>query len=144
MIGGTDVPFLRGLLRHEHESVRTWAIRLLTDDLPIDTIYSKRGGPDVELPADLRNEFAALAKNDPSALVRLVLASTLQRLPVGQREQLAEALVSRSEDTTDHNIPPLIWTGLIPVAESDPDALVRLAMACRHAERAAADRAAVG
>ena len=43
VIGGTDVPFLRGLLRHEHESVRTWAIRLLTDRLPIDTIYSKTG-----------------------------------------------------------------------------------------------------
>jgi putative membrane-bound dehydrogenase-like protein len=131
VIDGTDVPFLRGLLRHEHESVRTWAIRLLTDRLAIDTVYSKRGGPDVELPAGLRNEFAALAKDDPSALVRLVLASTLQRLPVGDRVELAEALVSRSADSTDHNLPPLIWTGLIPVAESDPDALVRLAMACR-------------
>ena len=63
--------------------------------------------------------------------MRLVLASTLQRLPVGQREELAEALVSRGEDNMDHNLPPLIWTGLIPVAESDPDTLVRLAIACR-------------
>ncbi len=63
--------------------------------------------------------------------MRLVLASTLQRLPVGQREELAEALVSHSQDNTDHNLPPLIWTGLIPVAESDPNALVRLAIACR-------------
>ena len=36
--------FLRGLLDHEHESVRAWAIRLLTDDLPIDTIFSRRVG----------------------------------------------------------------------------------------------------
>ena len=36
---------------------------------------------------------------------RLVLASTLQRLPVGRRVQLAEALVSRAEDAADHNIP---------------------------------------
>ena len=43
------------------------------------------------LPADLRSEFAALARDDPSALVRLVLASTLQRLPVGQREELARS-----------------------------------------------------
>ena len=131
VIGGTDDPFLRGLLRHGHESVRTWAIRLLTDRLPIDTVYSKRGGPDVALPADVRHEFATLARDDSSALVRLVLASTVQRLPVGQREQLAAALLSRSEDKTDHNLPSLIWTGLIPVAESDPDALVRLAIACR-------------
>ena len=132
------------LLRHDHESVRAWAIRFLTDALPIDTIYSRRGGPDVALPADLRHEFAALARNDPSALVRLVLASTLQRLPVGQRVELAEALVSRSEDNADHNIPSLIWTGLIPVAESDPDALVRLALGLPIAGRAPADRAAAG
>ena len=94
-IGGADIAFLRGLLRHEQESIRVWAIRLLTDALPIDTIFSRRGGPDVELPADLRGEFAALARDDSSGLVRLVLASTLQRLPVGQRVPLAQALVSR-------------------------------------------------
>ena len=142
VIGGTDAPFLRGLLRHEHESVRAWAVRLLTDMLPIDTIYSRRGGPDVELPADLRSRFADLAMTDPSGLVRLVLASTLQRLPVGQRESLAHALVSRSEDDADHNIPSLIWTGLIPVAEADPAALVRLAVDCRlaHVQRLIARR----
>jgi putative membrane-bound dehydrogenase-like protein len=131
VIGGTDDAYLRGLLRHDHESVRTWAIRFLTDSLPIDTIYSRRGGPDVALPAELRREFAALARNDPSGLVRLLLASTLQRLPVGQRLDMAEALVSRSEDNADHNIPAMIWTGLIPVAESEPNALVRVALACR-------------
>jgi len=133
VIGGADTGFLRGLLRHEHESVRAWAIRFLTDTLPIDTIYSRRGGPDIELPGDLRSELAALARSDPSGLVRLVLASTLQRLPAGQRMPLAQALVSRSEDDADHNIPSLIWTGLIPVAEADPDALVRLAVDCRLA-----------
>ena len=51
VIGGADEPFLRGLLDHEHESVRAWAIRLLTDDLPIDTIFSHRVGPDVD-PSD--------------------------------------------------------------------------------------------
>ena len=131
-VGGTDAAFLRGLLGHGHESVRAWAIRLLTDALPIDTVFSRRGGPDVELPADLRDELAALAREDSSGLVRLVLASTLQRLPVGQRVPLAEALVSRAEDAADHNIPALIWTGLIPVADSDPDALVALAAGCRH------------
>jgi putative membrane-bound dehydrogenase-like protein len=131
VIGGTDRAFLRGLLKHEHESVRAWAIRLLADALPIDTIYSRRGGPDVELPNELRTEFAAMARDDPSGLVRLVLASTLQRLPAGQRAELAQALASRSEDDSDHNIPALIWTGLIPLADADPVALVRLAENCR-------------
>jgi len=134
VIGGADAAFLRGLLRHGQESVRAWAVRFLTDDLPIDTIDSLRGGPEVDLPAGLRGELADLARNDPSGLVRLVLASTLQRLPVGRRADLARALVSRSEDRADHNIPALVWTGLIPVAASDPDALVALAGGCQWPE----------
>ena len=82
VIGAADEPFLRALLDHEHESVRAWAIRLLTDDMPIDTIFSQRIGPDVDLPADLLAKLTAMAREDPSGLVRLVLASTLQRLPV--------------------------------------------------------------
>lgn len=131
VIGGADSVFLRAQLRHEHESVRAWAIRLLTDDMPLDTIFSRRGGADVELPADLETAFAALARDDPSGLVRLVLASTLQRLPVRQRAALARELVTRGEDTADHNIPSLIWTSLIPLADEDPHALVALAPRCR-------------
>jgi putative membrane-bound dehydrogenase-like protein len=131
VIGDTDEGYLRRLLSHELESVRAWAVRLLTDELPIDTIYSRRGGPDIALRADLLRQFAAIARNDGSALVRLVLASALQRLPVNQRIELAKALVSRAEDNADHNLPSLIWTGLIPVAESDPDALVRMALDCQ-------------
>ena len=40
---------------------------------------------------------------------------------------LARALLSRSEDADDHNLPSLIWTGLIPLAEADPEGLVSLA-----------------
>src|SRR5262249_3647613 len=32
-IGGAEAPFLRTLLHDEHESVRAWAIRMLTDGL---------------------------------------------------------------------------------------------------------------
>jgi putative membrane-bound dehydrogenase-like protein len=131
-IGDLDGDFLRALLRHEHESMRAWGIRLLTDHMPIDTVYSRRIETDVEPPADLLAEFASLAREDPSGLVRLVLASTLQRLPVKHRAPLAGALLSRAEDAEDHNIPALIWTALIPVAEIDPDALVALAAGSRH------------
>src|SRR5205085_1898114 len=101
-------------------------VRFLTDTLPIDTIFSRRGGPDVALPADLLDRLVTLARSDPSGLVRLALASALQRLPVAQRVTLAQALVARGEDATDHNIPALIWTALIPVADAQPDALVGL------------------
>jgi putative heme-binding domain-containing protein len=73
------------------------------------------------------NEFVGLAKADSSGLVRLALASTLQRLPVSQRAELAAPLLARKEDASDHNLPLLIWYGLIPVADADPAALAALA-----------------
>jgi len=129
-IGSADEALLRPLLGHDHESVRAWAIRLLTDRMPLDSIAGRRIGPDVEPPADLLAEFARLAKTDPSGLVRLTLASTLQRLPVGRRAELAAPLLARAEDAGDHNLPLLIWYGLIPVADADPAALARLAADC--------------
>ncbi len=118
-------------MRDPHESVRAWAVRLLTDDLPLDTIYSQPFNIETSLPADLMTTFKGLARDDPSGLVRLVLASTLQRLPVNQRLDLARELVQRSEDAADHNLPSLIWTGLIPVAAADPVGVARLAADCR-------------
>jgi putative membrane-bound dehydrogenase-like protein len=131
VIGGADEPFLRGLLDHEHESVRAWAVRLLTDAMGIDTIFSQRVGADVDPPADLLSKLTAMARDDRSGLVRLVLASTLQRLPVRCRIPLARGLLSRSEDADDHNMPALIWTGLIPVADAEPEALASLAADAR-------------
>jgi putative membrane-bound dehydrogenase-like protein len=132
--GGTDEAFLRSLLDHEHESIRAWAIRLLTDTLPLDSVFSQRIGTNVNLEPDLQLGFQAMARDDPSGLVRLVLASTLGRLPVKDRAGLARALLSHVEDASDHNLPALIWTGLIPLAETDPAALAALAAECRLGE----------
>ncbi len=123
----TDSLVLRRLLHHDHEAVRAWAIRLLTDDLPIDTIFSRRNGPDVELSVAIEQELRMLARDDLSGLVRLVLASTLQRLPVDHRLPMASALAAHREDAADPNIPSLLWTALIPVADADPAGLVTLA-----------------
>ncbi len=131
VIGAAGDPFLTTLLNHEEESIRTWAIRLLTDDMSIDTIFSRRGGPDREPSNDLLARFSSMARSDSSGLVRLALASTLQRLPVSRRVNLAQSLLSRAEDAHDHNLPALIWTGLIPVADSEPESLATLAADCR-------------
>ncbi len=134
VIGDVDRDVLFTLLDHEHESIRAWAIRLLTDRFPIDSIFSRRIGADVETPADLLAKLTRMARDDGSGLVRLVLASTMQRLPVKRRGDLARALLSHAEDNSDHNLPPLIWTGLIPMADSDADAgeLASLASDCRQ------------
>jgi len=75
-------------------------------------------------------EFVRLAKTDASGLVRLALASTLQRLPVSRRAGLAAALLAHEADANDHNLPLLIWYGLIPVADTDPAVLATLAAKC--------------
>ncbi|PYM10103.1 MAG: hypothetical protein DME18_16920, partial [Verrucomicrobia bacterium] len=139
-IGAADEAFLRAQLSHPNEHVRTWAIRFLTDNWPLDTVMSQRpiGKTEIrntkyEMPGSLMTSAATLkelvrgAKTDPSGLVRLALASTLQRLPVSQRVDLAAALLAHMEDANDHNLPLLIWYGLIPVADADPAALATLA-----------------
>ena len=130
-IGATNQDFLRAQLLHENENVRTWAIRLLSDSWPIDTVMSRRpAGAEVEPDLAVLGELVRLAGTDRSALVRLALASVLQRLSVRHREALASALVAHREDADDHNLPLLIWYGLIPLAEKEPAGLARIAAAC--------------
>jgi putative membrane-bound dehydrogenase-like protein len=130
-IGGVRGSLLTDLLDHPNEALRAWAVRLLTDDMPIDTVFSERPESDVAMEPGLYMKLCGMAVGDPSGLVRLVLASTLQRLPVDQRLNLARGLVGRGEDAADHNLPTLIWTGLILVAERDPMGLAKLAGECR-------------
>jgi putative membrane-bound dehydrogenase-like protein len=128
-IGALDESFLRDQLTHSNEHVRTWAIRFLADTWPLDTVLSQRpvGRPEMNPPSAISKEFVRLAKTDSSGLVRLALASTLQRLPIPQRVELASALLSRNEDANDHNLPLLIWYGLIPIGDADPAGLAKLA-----------------
>jgi putative membrane-bound dehydrogenase-like protein len=115
---------LRALVRDENEHVRAWGLRLLTDELPLDTPTGLSRAEGESIDEELREELVHHAFNDPSALVRLVLASTLQRLPIALRTRLAAPLVSHAEDADDHNVPGMIWFGLIPVADRWPEYLV--------------------
>lgn len=138
VLGAADEPLLRGLLTHDNEHLRVWALRLLTDTWPLDTLMSTRptrlGEQKDHAPAPtpeaLLPELTRLAQNDPSSLVRLTLASLLQRLPVEHRAALARPLVAHAEDAADPNLPLMIWYGLIPLADSDPAALATLTQAC--------------
>ena len=136
-VGVADKPFLIDRLSDTDEHVRVWAIRLLTDSWPIDDTL----GPDWKSADDaarvLRESemilplLKKMAAQDPSAIVRLALASTLQRLPVSQRVSVARELVQHSGDADDHNLPMMIWYGLIPVADAHPDQLVDVAVNCK-------------
>ena len=108
---------LIALLDHPAPSIRGWAIQLLGEDLSVG-------------PAALQ-KFAAMAGSDPSPVVRLYLASALQRIPLAERWPIAQGLVAHAEDTTDHNLPKLIWSGVEPLVPVD--APRALALAARSA-----------
>lgn len=136
-MGCYDDDILRLHLSHQDEHIRSWAIRLITDHWPIDDVFgpndaSHRRALSVQNQYDRWEEaFCQMAGNDRSGLVRLTLASTIQRLPVDRRCQLATALMTRAEDADDHNLPLLVWYGLIPVAESNPLSLATTAIKSR-------------
>jgi len=115
--GGIDADALAKLLDDRSEHVRAWAVQLLCESAP----------PRPEI----LTRFAALAKADPAQLVRLRLASTLQRLPLAARWPIAAGLVSHADDATDANLPLMNWYGIEPLVPADPARAMRLATASR-------------
>jgi putative membrane-bound dehydrogenase-like protein len=131
LIGEFNDDKLLSVLRDSNEHVRVWGIRMLTEFWPIDTSVGTRPARDEAEPSNrLMSRLIDMAKTDESGLVRLALASTLRRLPVTRRAELAAELISRSEDADDHNLPLLVWYGLTPLADADLPALVPLADVC--------------
>ena len=125
--GKTTPASLRALLTDPDEHVRVWAIRLLTDTWPLDTLLGPR--KDAVYPPDLKKSLPYLintAAQDKSGLVQLVLASVLQRLPVEERATLAFGLVTHGEYASDPHLPALIWYGLIPLLSERPMELIAL------------------
>ncbi|MGH7126951.1 MAG: PVC-type heme-binding CxxCH protein [Planctomycetaceae bacterium] len=109
-----------GRMDDEHDLVRCWAIRLELEN-------SKAHGP---RPVGL-SKLIALAKTDPSSTVRLELASGLQRLPLEDRWELAAALLAHDEDVEDANIPLMLWYGIEPLVEADPQRAAGLILQSR-------------
>lgn len=127
--GRASSQMLLGHLEDPDEHVRVWAIRLLTDFWPLDTLKSRRPRPEV-FEGDVYGKLIKMAREDDSSLVRLALASTLQRLPVSRRALLATTLVKHAEDAADKNLPAMVWFGLIPLLEKDGLALAGVAREC--------------
>jgi putative membrane-bound dehydrogenase-like protein len=115
--GGLDAPALTALPADRDEHVRGWAVRLLCE----------AGAPSEAALAG----FARLAREDPSPVVRLELASALQRLPNGARWPIAEGLAARAEDATDANLPLMIWYGIEPAVAEVPARGLTLAASAR-------------
>ncbi|MEM9645839.1 MAG: PVC-type heme-binding CxxCH protein, partial [Planctomycetota bacterium] len=125
---------LRKMLHHQDVSMRALAVRSISDAWPIDDVWGPWHASEANRDLVKRSagrwmgEFLRMARKDPSARIRLVLASTLQRLPISMRAELAVALVSHESDAHDHNLPLMIWYGLMSVADGSSDQLVRVAV----------------
>ncbi len=107
--GGSNWDLLKTKLNGT-PSERSWAIRLLEDGAHRDTVGAKA------FDQFAKNQLTQYAALEPSATVRLTLASLLQKLPNDQRGALAHALLQHAEDAADHNLPRLLWYGIAPLA----------------------------
>jgi putative membrane-bound dehydrogenase-like protein len=110
---GLDEDALLDALSDHDQYVRAWAIQLLCEDMDASNAARAR--------------FAEMAEADDSPVVRLYLASALQRIEVENRWPIAQHLVRRAEDANDHNIPKLLWYGVEPLIADDPYRAIQLA-----------------
>jgi len=117
-VGGDSNDWLKAQLTDSDEHVRSWAVRWLGE------------APEVDW-NELSPLFVRLAIRDPSPVVRLYLASALQRTPENLREPLAGALLEHAEDVADHNLPLMLWYGIEPMVAQYPDGAIRLAVRSR-------------
>ncbi len=111
--GLTDKDYIN-LLDHEDEYIRSWAIQLMAED--------------EEVSGKALEKLAQMSQNDKSALVRVYIASALQRIEPQQRWDIVEGLLTHEEDADDHNLPLMVWYGLEPLVEKDMSHALDLAM----------------
>ena len=76
-------------------------------------------------------EFARLAADDSSGLVRTYLASALQKLPLEARWPIAAQLAVHSEDSNDRVQPLMLWYGIEAAIPESPAKAVALAATTR-------------
>ncbi|MDA1141858.1 MAG: hypothetical protein O3B01_25110 [Planctomycetota bacterium] len=112
-IGKGNSELLLHLLDDKEEHLRAWAIKLLMEE--------ENGSEEAA------TSFATLARSETSGLVRLHLASALQRLPFEKRWAIAAGLASHAEDADDRCQPLMIWYGIEPAILPSPKQALELA-----------------
>jgi len=115
--GCLDPPRVAKLLTREDEHLRGWAVRWLSEQ-------PRMGDGVMEV-------LAGMAANDPSSLVRLHLASALQRMTSEHRWLIAERLAGHAEDADDQNLPLMIWYGIEPLVPANKKRAIALAAKCK-------------
>lgn len=109
---GESASVIDDALVDPEDYIRAWAVQLGAENAPSRSFVS---------------QISDMAANDSSRVVRLHVASALQRLPLSQRAPVAAGLVTHYEDADDHNLPLLIWYGIEPIAATNEAAALKLA-----------------
>ena len=117
-LGHQDEGWLLDYLNHPDEHVQSWAVRLLCD----------RHG---ELSERTIKAFKYRAEFAKSGLLRLYLASAMQRMPLEDRFDVAIDLSHYEQDTTDRMQPLMIWYGIEPAVAQFPKKAMALATSSR-------------
>nr|WKN39870.1 PmoA family protein [Tunicatimonas sp. TK19036] len=110
---GFTTPQLQQALNDKDQHIRAWAVQLLCEDQSPSS--------------NILKQFARMAADDPSPVVRLYLAAALQRVGEDARWGIAEELMAHKEDSDDHNLPKMIWYGFESLVEDDPSRALALA-----------------
>jgi putative membrane-bound dehydrogenase-like protein len=104
--GGWTPDALLQALADSDEHIRAWAIQLLCEDRSPS--------------AAAMETFTRMARDDRSPVVRLYLASALQRMNHTARWSIAGELMRHAEDAGDHNVPKMLWLGVEPLVAENP------------------------
>ena len=94
--GGMEKETGEAFLQHPHASVRAWAVRLLSDPGPTDSL----------------NALRLLAGREEDLEVWNQLASTVQRQPPGAAVGIIGELLRRSGELEDPTVPLMLWWAL--------------------------------
>ncbi|MEP3477800.1 MAG: PVC-type heme-binding CxxCH protein [Fuerstiella sp.] len=119
------------LLDHDNEHIRAWAIQFLCDASKVNAFQPEGKSaeqPGLQLESAILNRFAKMATSDPSQVVRLYLASAVQRLAFDDRWDILRGLVSHANDVPDNNLPRMYWFALEPMVPRHPEAALQLAV----------------
>ncbi len=111
--GGLTPTDLTTLLDDRDEWLRSWSVRLILDQ--------------AEVKSEQVGKFVLMSRDETSPLVRLSLASALQKLAKDERWGIAEGLLTHSEDSEDAAIPLMIWYGISHLVTEDLDRAMGLA-----------------
>jgi putative membrane-bound dehydrogenase-like protein len=116
--GGFDARTGIETVKSSDEWLRAWTIQLVFESQDnLARLMREANEQSLKPDPDLNK----LAESDPSPLVRLFIASAVQRATDEEyRSGLVKRLLAHDEDAGDHNLPLMYWFALEPMAAQHP------------------------